>query len=274
MPELRRDPVTGTWVIVSPERKVRPQFFHPGGDVNLEAGDCPFCPGNEDMTPPEIFSLRKDHSHANQPGWHLRVIPNKFPALRVEGDLNREAEGFYDKMNGIGAHEVIIETDNHDKGLDELSNENVTEIFETLKARILDLKKDIRFKYIQVFKNHGAKAGATIPHPHSQLMAMPVVPAAISSKLERARSHFNEKERCIYCDVIHYEIGYSKRVLAETSEFIVLAPFASTYPFELAIYPVRHFSAFDGMDPMLFPLLADVVRDAVRKNTYNKNMKK
>ncbi|MCP5047798.1 MAG: galactose-1-phosphate uridylyltransferase [bacterium] len=263
MPELRRDPVTGTWVIVSPERSIRPQFYTAGGDVELLPGDCPFCEGNENMTPPEVYSLRESGSHGNKPGWKVRVVPNKYPALRVEGDLNREGEGFYDKMNGIGAHEVVIETTDHEKGMDELSVDEVADIFLTFKHRILDLKRDVRFKYIQVFKNHGAKAGATIPHPHSQMVALPMVPGVIHEKLSRAGDHFRERERCIYCDIIHYETGYRKRVLVENSDYIVIAPFASGFPFELAVYPVGHESSFEEMGDALFKSLAEVMREVV-----------
>jgi UDPglucose--hexose-1-phosphate uridylyltransferase len=263
MPELRQDPVTGTWVILSPERKVRPQFYLPGGDVELSPQNCPFCEGNESMTPPEVYALREDGSLPNHAGWRLRTVPNKFPALRVEGDLDRQGEGFYDKMNGIGAHEVVIETREHDMGMDQLPRETVSDIFITFKQRILDLKKDVRFKYIQVFKNHGSLAGATIPHPHSQIVALPVVPAAVDRKLERCKAHFSQKERCIYCDIIRQEIEYRKRVLLENSHFIVMSPFAPMFPFELRIYPTIHSSVFQGMDDSLFPFLAEILKKNV-----------
>jgi len=268
MPELRKDPVTGTWVILSPERKIRPQFYLD------EEENCPFCQGNESMTPPEIYAIRdKDkRAEANRPGWQLRVIPNKYPALRVEGDLNKQGEGFYDKMNGIGAHEVVIETPSHSKGMDELGDEQVSDIFLTFKRRILDLKRDIRFKYIQVFKNHGRLGGATIPHPHSQIVALPVMPARVNEKLTHAEAHFKEKERCIFCDIIHYEQEYHQRVLLENSDYIVMSPFAPKLPFELVLYPKSHTASFEETGDSMMPSLAVLFRDTI--NRINKSLER
>ncbi len=265
MPELRRDVVTGVWVIVSPERQVRPQYFKSVGSDGLLPGDCPFCAGNEKMTPPEIYALRGNGSLANLPGWQLRVIPNKYPALRVEGQLNRRGEGFYDKMNGIGAHEVVIETPFHQIGLDELPVAAVTDILRTFKYRLADLKQDFRFKYIQVFKNCGDKAGATIPHPHSQIVALPVVPEAINDRLNRAQDHFYVKERCIYCDILNQELDYGRRVLCENSDYVVFAPFAATFPFQLMIYPRRHCAAYEATDELRLHLLAEILQDGLTR---------
>ena len=264
MPELRRDPVTGGWVILAPERQVRPQFYQSSGDNILQPKDCPFCEGNETMTPPEVYSLRDNGSPANKPGWRLRVVPNKFPALKVEGNLDRKPEGFYDKMNGIGAHEVVIETKYHHKDIDQLETHQAADILLTYKYRILDLKQDIRFKYIQVFKNHGAKAGATIPHPHSQIIALPVVPEAIKKQLEGAKNHFEEKDRCIYCDIVHHEIEHNSRVLFDTNDYVVICPFAATFPFGLKIYPKHHHAAYQGTDDELLRNLAPVFQETIK----------
>jgi len=264
MPELRRDPVTGGWVIFSPERKVRPQFFGPGGDIVLTAEDCPFCDGNEAMTPPEVYALRQNHGH-NIPGWSLRVVPNKYPALRVEGDLDRQPEGFYDKMNGVGAHEVIIESPEHAKGLELLPLSAVADVLLTFKRRILDLKQDFRLKYIQIFKNQGSRAGATIPHPHSQVIAMPVVPLVVVDELNRAQVHFQEKERCLYCDIIQHEIGVGKRVLFENSDFVVAAPYASSFPFSLNLYPLAHGERYEGVDDSLFAAMAEALQHSLQR---------
>ncbi len=259
MPELRKDPVTGTWVILSPERKIRPQFYLE------ERENCPFCEGNESMTPPEIYAIRDKHAEANRPGWKLRVIPNKYPALRVEGDLNKRGEGFYDKMNGIGAHEVVIETPSHSKGMDELEDEQVSDIFLTFKRRILDLKRDIRFKYIQVFKNHKRMGGATIPHPHSQMVALPIIPARVKERLMRAEAHFKAKDRCLFCDIIHYEQEYHKRILVENSDYIVMSPFAPKLPFELVLYPKSHAASFEETGDSMMLSLAVVFRETISR---------
>jgi UDPglucose--hexose-1-phosphate uridylyltransferase len=263
MPELRRDPVTGGWVILAPERKVRPQFYQSNGDQELTPNDCPFCEGNEDMTPPEVAALRDNHGAANQAGWTLRVVPNKYPALRVEGDIDRKPEGFYDKMNGIGAHEVVIETKDHYKDTGQMDTPQVEDVFLTYKYRILDLKQDIRFKYIQVFKNQGAKAGATIPHPHSQIVALPVVPGTIQKQLSGAESHYLEKERCIYCDIVAHEAEHKKRVLIDTNDYIVLCPFAAKFPFSLKIYPKHHHAAYQGTDDTQLRNLASVFKETI-----------
>ena len=159
MPELRKDPVIGRWVIISTERGKRPSDF-PSETRTKSTKLCPFCPNNESSTPPEVYSIRENGSHPNSSGWTLRVIPNKFPALRIEGDLNREGEGIFDKMNGIGAHEVIIETPDHMKDLPDLSIDDITNTVFAYRSRIKDLKNDARFQYILIFKNQGEAAGA------------------------------------------------------------------------------------------------------------------
>ena len=263
MPELRKDPVTGHWVVVSPERKIRPQYYRTNGDNLLKPENCPFCEGNEPMTPPEVYAVRERNSQPNQRGWRLRVVPNKYPALRVEGNLDKCGEGLYDKMNGIGAHEVVIETGSHTMGMDEMDDSHVTEILLTFKRRILDLKRDIRFKYIQVFKNHERMAGATISHPHSQIVALPVVPFRVKEMLHTAKAHFNEKDRCIFCDIIHHEGEYGKRVLMENKDFIVISPFAAKLPFELAIYPKRHGAVYEDVEDNILSSLAIVLKDVI-----------
>src|SRR5205814_230230 len=159
MPELRKDPVVGRWVIISTERGRRPSDF-PVEPVRPRVGNCVFCPGNEAKTPPEILANRPPDSAPNEPGWSLRVVPNKFPALRIEGELEPSGEGLYDQMNGVGAHEVVIETPQHDASLATLSTDTVADVLLAYRDRMVDLKKDPRFEYILVFKNHGAAAGA------------------------------------------------------------------------------------------------------------------
>ncbi|MBN2347011.1 MAG: DUF4931 domain-containing protein [Candidatus Aminicenantes bacterium] len=258
MPELRKDPITGTWVIISEERKKRPKYYEivVNKDISIPE-NCPFCPGNEGMTPPETHALRSGHSPANGPGWELRAVPNKFPALRVEGTLRKSGEGLYDKISGIGAHEVIIETPEHRKTWFDNDAAMIRNTLLAAKSRIIDLKKDTRFKYIMVFKNFGPTAGATLSHSHSQLIALPVVPLRVQEEIEGARAHFERKERCIFCDIIQYENEAERRLLAENEHVIVLAPYAPRFSFELAAYPKRHESAFENIsDPELDGLSA------------------
>ena len=182
MPELRKDPIINRWVIISPERGRRPQDFPPPEKKFLK-GSCPFCQGNEKSTPPEILAFRPDNSEPNSPGWTLRVVSNKFPALRIEGQMERAEEGLYERMNGIGAHEVIIESPDHQADLDLLPEKNIEDTLWAFKMRIMDLKKDPRFQYILIFKNYGETAGATLEHTHCQLIALPIVPELVSEEI-------------------------------------------------------------------------------------------
>ncbi|HTP27153.1 MAG TPA: DUF4931 domain-containing protein, partial [Anaeromyxobacteraceae bacterium] len=202
MPELRRDPIVGRWVIIATERAKRPSDV-PSAEGHLPLRLCPFCPGQEDKTPREVYVTgRPSHSPSNSPGWKIRVVPNRYPALMIEGDLAREANGIYDRMNGIGAHEVIIETPDHAKDLGHLSDAEVSEVLLAFKARIFDLRNDLRFRYILLFKNRGAAAGATLEHPHSQLIALPVTPRQVQEEIDGARRHYDHRERCIFCDIV------------------------------------------------------------------------
>src|SRR4029077_20997427 len=215
MPELRKDPVTGRWVVISTERRKRPSDFRLERQQVARDGYCPFCPGREDLTPPEVFAYRPSGVR-NGPGWELRVVPNKFPALQVEGGLDREGDGMFDRMNGIGAHEVIIETPDHDKTFASMSELEIERVLSAFRERVLDLRQDRRLRYILVFKNQGATAGATLEHAHSQLIALPVVPDFVREEIEGARRHFAAKERCVFCDIIQQEMTKGVRVIQET----------------------------------------------------------
>ncbi len=242
MSELRHDPIQKRWVIIATERSRRPtDFRHEEPQKQLShVESCPFCEGNEDKTPPEIFAIRKPGSRKNGPGWELRVFPNKFPALRVEGDIGRRGLGIYDMMNGVGAHEVIVETKNHSLHMGDMPVSHLKKVVSVYKSRILDLGRDTRLRYTLVFKNHGAVAGASLMHPHTQLIATSITPRTISQELDSGKEHFLAKERCLFCDIINQELALKERIIYETREFIVLAPFASRFPFECAIYPRRH----------------------------------
>jgi UDPglucose--hexose-1-phosphate uridylyltransferase len=245
MPELRRDPIVGRWIIIATERARRPSDLGRPPDPPRQ-GLCPFCPGHEDKTPREVYVAgRPPSAPPNSPGWKVRVVPNRFPALMIEGDLDREPVGIYDRMNGIGAHEVVIETPDHTRDLGQLSDADVTELLFAFKARILDLRNDQRFRYILLFKNHGASAGATLEHAHSQLIALPIVPRQVVAELESARRHHEHRDRCIFCDVILQERKDRVRLVYENDEFLVFAPWASKSPFETWVIPKRHESNFE-----------------------------
>jgi UDPglucose--hexose-1-phosphate uridylyltransferase len=245
MPELRKDPVTGRWVIISTNREKRPNDFRLERAAILGREHCPFCPGHESFTPAEILAYRHNGSAPNTPGWELRVVPNKFPALQVEGTLDRTGEGMFDRMNGIGAHEVIIETPEHDRTLAAMSEADIERVLWAYRERILDLKRDVRLRYIVVFKNHGAAAGATLEHTHSQLIALPIVPDFAREELDGARRHFAVKERCVFCDIVRQDLADMKRVVLENAEVVALAPYAPRFAFETWILPKRHGARFE-----------------------------
>ena len=260
MPELRKDPITGRWVIISTDRAKRPSDFA-REPVVTRGGFCPFCYGNEDKTPPEIIAYRPDGSARNTPGWTLRVVPNKFPALGIEGSLDKQGEGLYDKMNGIGAHEVIIETPEHDKTLAQLADKRVEDIFWAYRDRIVDLKNDKRFKYILIFKNHGLAAGASLEHSHAQLIALPVVPKRVREEVDSCKTYYTLKERCIFCDMIRQEMESGVRIIAENGNFLSVAPFAPRFPFETWILPKAHGSAFENAPSHIYESLAKILKD-------------
>jgi UDPglucose--hexose-1-phosphate uridylyltransferase len=247
MPELRKDPLVQRWVIIATERAKRPMDFKITQEVENSKG-CPFCEGNEKMTPPEIYAVRKDGSNRDGPNWTIRVVPNKFPALRIEGELGKTGVGLYDKMNGIGAHEVIIETTKHDEKIEMQPLDSLIKVFNTYKLRLMDLKHDSRFRYILIFKNEGKSAGASLSHPHSQLIATPVTPIRIREELLGAQHYYEYKDRCIFCDILKEEITQKERVIYENGAFLSFCPFASRFPFEIWVLPKRHHSDFDSME--------------------------
>ncbi len=269
MPELRKDPVVGRWVIISTERARRPSDFSsrtsgsPAAPAVQPAG-CQFCPGNERGTPDEVLAVRDPGTGPNTPGWAIRVVPNKFPALRIEGELEPSGEGIYDRMSGVGAHEVIIESPDHAASLATLPAGHVASVLAAYRDRIRDLARDPRFEYAIIFKNHGERAGASIEHPHSQLIATPTVPIMVEEELEGALRHFRIKKRCIWCDVVRQERRDGGRVVLDTGDFVALAPFAPRFPFETWILPADHASAFEDIEADGLAALARLLGDVLR----------
>lgn len=244
MPELRKDPITGRWVIIAVERGKKPTDFVSPSSQRKKGGFCPFCPGNEYTTPPEILAFRPPDTKPNSPGWRLRVMPNKFPALQIHGDLKKSGEGIFDRMNGIGAHEVIVETPDHYLSLSTMSLKAVEDVLWAYYLRLTDLRKDERFKYVMIFKNEGEVAGASLEHTHSQLIALPIIPRLVRDELYYAKSYYDFKERCIFCDLVNQELDDGKRVVYQNEGYVALAPFASRFPFETWILPKAHESDF------------------------------
>jgi UDPglucose--hexose-1-phosphate uridylyltransferase len=265
MTQMRKDVLTGRWVIVADPGPISPAEFH-FKRVVRDSTFCPFCETNEALTPPEVFAIRPDGAPKNGPGWTVRVVPSTPPRLRIEGELGRRGEGIHDLMNGVGAHEIIVETPRHDKALHELAPEQIAEVARAWSERIIDLERDPRMRSVLVFKNYGEDAGAhTISHSISQLVAVPITPRAIKSKLTVARDYFAQKERCLYCDVLQQELGDGRRVVVENAEFVALTPFASRAPFEMLILPKSHQSAFSHITAPQLRALGEVLQGALQR---------
>ncbi len=251
MRELRFDPIRNRWVIISTERARRPSDYLMSGNGSRMDEDamisCPFCEGSERKTPPEVFAIREAGSEPNSPGWKVRVVPNKYPALHVEDNANRYATGIFDVVSGAGAHEVIIESPSHDNGLADLDVDSVKSVLLAFRERIRDLFRDPRLRYVLIFKNHKSEAGSSIMHTHSQLIATPMVPPIVKQELTASRKHYREKERCLICDLINQELEHNRRIVFESANYIIWAPFASSFPFETWILPKKHLHNYSVM---------------------------
>ena len=231
-----------------------------------KGGFCPLCPGNENTTPSEVMVYgRSQSSNPNTPGWSLRVVPNKYPALVIEGDLDKQAEGLYDKMNGIGAHEVIIESPAHGDAFSHLPPEQMVQVFWAFRDRLIDLGCDPRFRYVMVFKNEGKAAGASLEHSHSQLVALPILPRMIVSELEGSLAYYKYKERCVYCDIVRQEMSMDIRVVCQDEWFICLMPFAPRSPFEMWILPKKHSSSYITMGEPEFAAMTRIFSESMRR---------
>jgi UDPglucose--hexose-1-phosphate uridylyltransferase len=264
MSELRRDPIGGRWVIVDTDHPNKPEDFE-YEPQSYKGALCPFCYGNEALTPPEIEAIREPSTARNTPGWQVRVVPNKFPALQIEGDLDRRGIGIYDMSNGVGAHEVLIETPYHQKDTCDLLNPEIENFLSMYCRRAIDLTKDKRFKYIMIFKNFGAAAGASLEHPHTQMVALPMVPKNVMEEIRGAHDYFEYRERCIFCDIIRQEIQEKDRIILENRHFLVFCPFVSRFPFEIWIIPKNHAGYFCHMPLEEIPSLAQVLKEVITR---------
>lgn len=231
MTELRKDPVSGNWVIVG---------YRSGSSQGFEI--CPFCPGNEHLTTSPIAEITDEKGE-----WLLRCLPASNPVFFTEVEENRRAEGLYDKMDVVGTHEIIVENRSHTKTLSEFSKRELLSLLELYAARISELKKDKRFRYVQVFKNHGELTGSRLLHPHSHVLATPILTQRIEIELRNALAHYMRKERCLFCDIISQEIRQNKRVISLNKHYIVICPFAARFPFEIWILPRFHAHSFEDL---------------------------
>ncbi len=245
MSDIRYDPLHNEYVIIAPNRLYRPDCLYQESTAK-DSLECPFCEGNEYLTPPEIYAIRDNRP--NKKGWKSRVVPNLYRALEIESPWQNSDVGIYDNMAGFGAHEVIIDMPTHITRLDKWNKEHFYNWLMTLKFRIKDLKNDIRLIYFALFKNHGFQSGATQTHPHTQLIALPIVPKSRNIMCQRANKFYKEHGVNPFEAVITKELKDRDRVINESKNFVTIAPFASSFPFEMMIISKQNIVSIDEMD--------------------------
>jgi UDPglucose--hexose-1-phosphate uridylyltransferase len=263
MPQLRKDPIVDRWVIIAGERAARPQA-QPQRVYTPESDACPFCAGNESMTPPPVLVLPGD-ACSSDGSWSLRVVPNKYPALTESDGSARSKDGLYDWRSATGVHEVVIETPRHIVDLASIGEKGIERILQGYRERMLYLRTDPRWQYILVYKNQGTEAGATLLHSHSQITALPIVPKGPLEEFEAARKHYASASQCIYCTIIQSERENGARIVAESEQFVVFCPFASRVAGETWIPPKRHKSSFEAGTNADLSGLAHMLHDLLKR---------
>ena len=263
MAEFRHDPVHRRWVLVRVGRSLCPKDFEVPPREHDE-GICPFCEGQEAKTPPEVYAVRT--GAPDRPGWKVRVFPNKYPVLDHQStELKRSASGHYDWVSGFGAHEIVVDHPRHQMPFHEMGDDHLVSLVETYRLRVTALLKDPHYRYLMLFKNHRTIAGASVNHPHTQIISMPVIPRIAAMALCTAREHFHLKERCLFCDLLTQERADGRRIVAENEYFVCFVPYASRFAFEMAIFPKEHHHDFSTIkDEMLAPC-AGILKEAISR---------
>ena len=267
MSELRFDMATSDWVVFAPSRTLRPKDVRkcpPPGEPATNSTNCPFCPGHEAFTPPEIYAVRPPGLGVSD--WKVRVFPNKFPALRIEENPAHFEDSYrFSSMGGCGAHEVIVESPSHDTALAQQPIEQIQLVLSTLQLRYRDLMRDKRFQTLVIFKNHGLTAGTSLQHPHWQLIATPVVPRLLRVQHIEAEEYFDRHGACLFCVMLERELEAESRILARNDDYVAFLPFASHVPFETWIMPRRPQSSFAFVEPPQLARLAEMIKTSLGK---------
>ena len=262
MTEIRKDYATPTWVVFSAARSQRPGAFRNPKDETPKE-NCPFCEGHEAMTPPEVLAYRVN-GRPDGPGWSIRCVPNKFPALDRVGEVREHRDGPFVSVDGVGAHEIIVESPNHAGHLATLDDRQIEQVLRAYRELYHALATDRRIKYVQIFKNHGERAGASYSHPHSQIIAIPIVPLRILEEIEGMRAHAEDREgECLYCEILRRELAAARRVVTENGAFVALEPFAARFPFETWLLPKVHARAFETLSDADRAALAAILKDVL-----------
>ena len=274
-PEFRRDPVTGRWVIVAPERSLRPMTLagaEPAHRPDAEGRPCPFCPGQEFDTPNEVYAVRAPGTLPDGPGWQLRVVPNKFPAVKPRTDTSRlhnaprypEDGSLFESISGFGRHEVVIESADHISNPALLPDERLRDVFLSYRGRLIALSADPALRYAAVFKNVGAEAGASLGHCHSQILATPLVPEIVRQELAGAKEYYSRSGWCVFCDIVRNELADGRRVVAETAHCLAATAFAGRFAYEVWVMPKAHASRYELSEDSLLDELAGLMRRVVK----------
>lgn len=269
MAELRQNVVTREWVIINPERARRPDQFagekHTRAPLPMSDPNCPFCVGNEHLTIDESFRTSDGEN------WRVRVVGNKFPAVQREGERVRKVDGIYRSMSAVGFHEVIVEHPLHNMIIALMPDDHVADILKAYRQRYRELRWDERVESIIVFKNHGESAGTSLAHPHSQLVATPIVPSQIRSRMEEAIRYFDDTGECVCCRTLKDELSAGERIICESESFVAFIPYAALSPFHTWIFPRRHSSSFDETTDTEITDLAKCLRNVLAKLYHGLN---
>lgn len=261
MHELRKDPLSNNWVVVL-DPSLGPADYEAPSLEAAQEEPCLLCPGREGETSPELASVRAEGSG---PGWWVRAVSSRRPILVSGAELGRKGVGIYDRMNAVGVNEIIVESPEHSKSPEDIGREQVCRVVELYRSRILEIQKDARIRHVLIYKNSGRRAGAVYAHPHSMVVATPVIPQYIKVELDAAKGYFAYKERCIFCDILDEEMRSGARVIARTEHFVVFCPFAPRYAFEFWIMPRAHRCAFEEAGPEETADLGALLASTIRK---------
>ncbi len=263
MPEFRQNFASKEWVIIATERAKRPGEFSSNRDRRPEppshVPECPFCEGNENKTPPPKLVIEDDES------WKVRVVANKFAAVNENLDRTMHKEGLFVKIDGYGIAEVVVETPDHSKTIGTLSMEEVFDVLLAYRSRYQSIAADPNVALINIFRNHGPKAGTSLEHPHSQIIATPIVPPHVRDPVIKLMRAYDTYGTCIYCDMLEAELKAKERVIMETRHFVALSPYAARSPFEVRIYPKRHSAVFGSVTDAELEDLAETLRVTMKK---------
>ena len=262
MSEFRKDPITGRWVIIAAQRSQRPHQIGASNEVHQDE-PCPFCAGNEALTPPEVWALRDANTQADIPGWSVRVVPNKYPAVENTSQSNGISDRFYQAVTGVGAHEVIIESPTHVINLGALDEDGFANLLRAYLERTRALMADRRWRYLLIYKNQGDRAGATLEHVHSQLIALPSVPKEAADEIRGASEHYAATGQCIYCAIIEQEIAARQRVVLDHDEFVAFCPYAPRFAYETWILPKTHAATFAESSPQILIDFGRALRETI-----------